>query len=167
MDRFCWLGLKAHRLNAWINWWGGVRKHEPQKISPPQRCQRVTQWEYKVAVSPTVPQTACSHMEHFELCSPISKRLFLVPRTTLLNLCRLKVPNGEPRICRNWPIASSNVSPFGSVSLACGFGIVRSLWPLGRNAFMDAWTWTLCWIRQYLCFLLCLHRPIRKARCHV
>lgn len=65
------------------------------------------------------------------------------------------------------PIASSNVSPFGSVSLACGFGIVRSLWPLGRNAFMDAWTWTLCWIRQYLCFLLCLHRPIRKARCHV
>lgn len=94
-------------------------------------------------------------------------RVFLVPKTTLLNLCRLKVPNGEPRICRDWPIASNNVSPFGSVSLACGFGLVRFLWPVGRNALMDAWTWTLCRIRQYPCFLLCLHRPILKACCHV
>lgn len=120
-----------------------------------------------ISVPPTVPQAACSHIERFELYSPISKLVFLVPRTTLLNLCRLKVPNGEPRICRDWPIASNNVSPFGSVSLACGFGLVRSLWPLGRNALMDAWTWTLCRIRQYLCFLLCLHRPVLKARCHV
>lgn len=165
-DRFCWLDWR-HRgsMHELID--GGILGNMNLRVfSFPTLSACDTVRIQSVHLSQSTPDSLQPHGA-LELNSSISKLVFLVPRTTLLNLCRLKVPNGEPRICRDWPIASNNVSPFGSVSLACGFGVVRSLRPLGRNAFMDAWTWTLWGIRQYLCFLLCFHRPILKAHCHV
>lgn len=119
-DRFCWLDWRQRgSMHGLID---DFRKHEPQRFL---LHNAVSVWHSENAEWPSLPQyprQPAATWSCFTCTVSISKLVFLVPRTTLLNLCRMKVPNGEPRICRDWPIASNNVSPFGSVCLACGFG---------------------------------------------
>lgn len=69
---------------------------------------------------------------------------------------RLKVPDGEPRICLDWLI-------FLSLELSCWLGLtVRLVWPLEYKV-LSTYEPGLCRIRQSSCFLLRLHRPICKV----
>lgn len=80
-------------------------------------------------------------------------------RTQIAQSYSLKVPDGEPRSCLDWLIASNNDRRFGSVLLAGSRCQIR----LATGAHNVTNLETLHRIRQSLCFLLRLHGPICEA----
>lgn len=77
-------------------------------------------------------------------------------RIRVAQSCRLKVPDGEPRICLDWLISLS-------LELSCWLGLtVRLVWLLEYKV-LSTYEPGLCRIRQSPCFLLGLHRPICKV----